>query len=32
MKNLNNGWAEGSVQDFLSLSDADMEYIVDNGG
>jgi len=27
MKKLNRGWVEGSVQDFLSLSDADMEYI-----
>ena len=27
MKKLNNGWVEGSVQDLLSLSDADMEYI-----
>ena len=27
MKNLNHGWVEGSVQDFLELSDADMEYI-----
>lgn len=27
MKKLNQGWVEGSVQDFLSLSDADVEYI-----
>ncbi len=27
MKKLKNGWVEGSVQDFLSLSDADMEFI-----
>lgn len=27
MKRLKNGWVEGSVQDFLALSDADMEYI-----
>ena len=27
MKKLKNGWVEGSAQDFLSLSDADMEYI-----
>jgi len=27
MKNLRHGWVEGSVQDFLELSDADMEYI-----
>ena len=27
MKKLKDGWVEGSVQDFLSLSDADMEYI-----
>ena len=27
MKKLKNGWAEGSVRDFLSLSEADMEYI-----
>jgi len=27
MKNLKHGWVEGSVQDFLELSDADMEYI-----
>lgn len=27
MKTLKNGWVEGSVQDFLKLSDADMEYI-----
>ena len=27
MKKLKNGWVEGSVQDFLALSDADMEYI-----
>ena len=27
MKKLKNGWVEGSVQDLLELSDADMEYI-----
>ena len=27
MKKLKNGWVEGSVQDFLELSSADMEYI-----
>jgi hypothetical protein len=27
MKKLKNGWVEGSVQDFLDLSDADIEYI-----
>ena len=27
MKTLRNGWVEGSVQDFLELSNADMEYI-----
>jgi hypothetical protein len=27
MKNLKHGWVEGSVQEFLGLSDADMEYI-----
>lgn len=27
MKKLKNGWVEGSVQDFLGLSDADMEFI-----
>jgi ribosome-binding protein aMBF1 (putative translation factor) len=27
MKELRNGWVEGSVQDFLGLSDADVEYI-----
>ena len=27
MKKLKDGWVEGSVQDFLALSDADMEYI-----
>ena len=27
MKKLKNGWVEGSVQDFLHLSDADVEYI-----
>jgi DNA-binding XRE family transcriptional regulator len=27
MKKLNQGWVEGSVKDFLSLSDADIEYI-----
>lgn len=27
MKNPKNGWVEGSVQDFLGLSDADMEFI-----
>ena len=27
MKKLKNGWVEGSVQDFLELSQADMEYI-----
>lgn len=27
MKQLKNGWVEGSVQDFLDLSDAEMEFI-----
>ena len=27
MKKLKNGWVQGSVQEFLGLSDADMEYI-----
>jgi DNA-binding transcriptional regulator YiaG len=27
MKKLKNGWVEGSVQDLLDLTDADMEYI-----
>ncbi len=27
MKKLKKGWVEGTVQDFLKLSDADMEYI-----
>jgi DNA-binding XRE family transcriptional regulator len=27
MKKLKNGWVEGSVQEFLGLSDADMKYI-----
>jgi ribosome-binding protein aMBF1 (putative translation factor) len=27
MKNLKNGWVEGSVKDFLNLSEADVEYI-----
>ncbi len=27
MKKLKNGWMEGSVKDFLELSDADVEYI-----
>jgi DNA-binding XRE family transcriptional regulator len=27
MKKLKNGWVEGSAQDFLGLSDADVEYI-----
>jgi ribosome-binding protein aMBF1 (putative translation factor) len=27
MKKLKNGWVEGSVKDFLVLSDADVEYI-----
>lgn len=27
MKKIAGKWVEGSVQDFLSLSDADMEYI-----
>jgi DNA-binding transcriptional regulator YiaG len=27
MKKLKNGWVEGSVPEFLELSDADMEYI-----
>jgi len=27
MKKLKNGWVEGSVQEFLDLSSADMEYI-----
>jgi DNA-binding transcriptional regulator YiaG len=27
MKKLQNGWVEGSVKDFLDLSDADVEYI-----
>ena len=26
-KKLKNGWVEGSVQNFLGLTDADMEYI-----
>jgi DNA-binding transcriptional regulator YiaG len=27
MKKLKNGWVEGSVKDFLELSNADVEYI-----
>lgn len=27
MKKLKNGWAEGTVAEFLDPSDADMEYI-----
>ena len=27
IKNLKNGWVEGSVKEFLGLSDADVEYI-----
>jgi predicted XRE-type DNA-binding protein len=27
MKKLKNGWVEGSVKDFLNLSEADAEYI-----
>ncbi len=27
MKKLKNGWVEGSTQDFLNLSNADIEYI-----
>jgi ribosome-binding protein aMBF1 (putative translation factor) len=27
MNQLKNGWVEGSVQDFMNLSDADMEFI-----
>ena len=27
MKKLKSGWVEGSVKDFLKLSDADLEYI-----
>lgn len=27
MKKLKNGWVEGSAQEFLGLTDADMEYI-----
>ena len=27
MKKLKNGWVEGSVKDFLDLSEADVEYI-----
>jgi len=27
MKVLKNGWVEGSVKEFLNLSDADIEYI-----
>jgi DNA-binding transcriptional regulator YiaG len=27
MKKLKNGWVEGSVKEFLELSDADVEYI-----
>lgn len=27
MKKLKNGWVEGSVQELMDLSDADMEYI-----
>jgi hypothetical protein len=27
MKKLKNGWVEGSVKDFLDLSDADVEFI-----
>jgi len=27
MKKLKNGWVEGSVKEFLDLSEADLEYI-----
>jgi ribosome-binding protein aMBF1 (putative translation factor) len=27
MKKIKNGWVEGSVKEFLDLSDADVEYI-----
>jgi DNA-binding XRE family transcriptional regulator len=27
MKKLRNGWVEGSVEEFLDLSEADIEYI-----
>jgi len=27
MKKLKNGWVQGSVKEFLNLSDADLEYI-----
>ena len=27
MKNLKQGWVEGSIKDFLDLSNADLEYI-----
>ena len=27
MKKLKNGWVQGSAQEFLELSDADMAYI-----
>jgi DNA-binding transcriptional regulator YiaG len=27
MKKLTNGWVEGTVKDFLDLSEADLEYI-----
>lgn len=27
MKKLNNGWVEGSVEEFLQLTPADVEYI-----
>lgn len=27
MKKLANGWVEGSIKDFLDLSEADVEYI-----
>ncbi|MFA6032539.1 MAG: XRE family transcriptional regulator [Myxococcota bacterium] len=27
MKKLKNGWVEGSVQELMNLSDADMEFI-----
>ena len=27
MRRLKNGWVEGSVKDFLDLSEADVEYI-----
>ena len=27
MKKLKHGWVEGSVQDFLGLSEADVEYV-----